>query len=213
LVADALAGAFLVVVVFAAGLAAVVVAAVAAWASALAAACAVSARVDFESAARALPAAVCAPLALTALPAAMRAFAAFTAAALPVDLAMWPALTMAEPPTAALTLRARRDLRRAAAFGWMAPDLAARSRAEIASLRLVATSALSGWTVATVTALATSVFAADRRGCRIARRRSAWRTRFSPDGVRAPCHFRGVLAKVADLRSVSAMSGVTGARA
>ena len=170
-------------------------AAVAATGSAVVAACAVSARVDFERAARALPAAVWAPLALTALPAAMRALAALTAAALPVDLATWPALTTAEPPTAALTLRTRRDLRRAAAFGWIAPALAARSSAEIASLRLVATSPPAGSTVAVVRALATSVFAADRRGCRMARRRSAWRTRFSPDGERAPCHFRGVLAK------------------
>ena len=53
-------------------------------------------------------------------------------------------LTTDAPPTAALTLRARRDLRRAAAFGWIAPALAARSRAEIASLRRVATSALVG---------------------------------------------------------------------
>ncbi len=168
-------------------------------ASVAAAAGAVSARVVFDSAARALPAAVWAPLALTALPAAMRALAALTAAALPVDFATCPPTT-APPPTAALILRARRDLRRAAAFGWIAPAFAARSSAEMASLRLVATSALSGSVVATVTALATSVFAADRRGCRMARRRSAWRTRFSPDGVRAPCHFRGVLAKVADLR-------------
>ena len=108
--------------------------------------------------------------------------------------------TTALPPTAALTLRVRRDLRRAAAFGWIAPAFAARSRAEMASASVAAMSLPSVCVWATVTALATSVFAADRRGCRIACRRSAWRTRFSPDGVRAPCHFRGVLAKVADLR-------------
>jgi hypothetical protein len=156
-----------------------------------------SERVVFDSAARALPAAVCAPLALVALPAAMRALAAFVAAALPVDLATCALVTTAEPPMAALTFLAIRLLRRAAAFGWMAPALAAT-----ASLIVAATSTPSGWAVATVTALATRVFAADRRGCRMACRRSAWRTRFSPDGLRAPCHFRGVLAKVADLRSV-----------
>ena len=70
-------------------------------------------------------------------------------------------------------------------------------------------SALVGSVVAVVSDLATSVFAVDRRGWRMARRRSAWRTRFSPDGVRAPCHFRGVLAKVADLRFVRAFVGVS----
>ena len=160
---------------------------------------AASARVVRDSAARALPAAVWAPFAFEALPAAMRAFAAFAAAALPVLLATCELVTVV-PPTAALTLRTRRDLRRAAAFGWIAPDFAARSRAEIASFSVAATSAPSGCVVATVTALAVSVFAADRRGCRMACRRSAWRTRFSPEGVRAPCHFRGVLAKVQDLR-------------
>ncbi len=164
---------------------------------------AVSERAVFDSAARALPAAVWAPFALTALPAAIRALAALRAAALPVLLATRPPATTCVPSIAALILITRRDLRRAAAFGWMAPALAARSSAEMASLSEVATSALSGCVAATETALATSVFAADRRGCRIACRRSAWRTRFSPDGVRAPCHFRGVLAKVADLRSVS----------
>ena len=159
--------AVVLVAAFAAGLAAALAGAFAgalvvvgaATASVVAAACAVSARVDFDSAARALPAAVWAPLALTALPAAMRALAALTAAALPVDLATWPAVTTDDPPTAALTLRARRDLRRAAAFGWIAPALAARSRAEIASLRRVATSALVGSMVAVVSDLATSVFA------------------------------------------------------
>ena len=158
-------------------------------------------RVVRDSAARALPAAVWAPLALTALPAAMRALAALAAAALPVVFATWPPATTVVPPTAALIFRTRRLLRRAAAFGWMAPVFAARSRAEMASLSATATSLPSVGIVATVTALATRVFAADRRGCRIACRRSAWRTRFSPDGLRAPCHFRGVLAKVRDLRS------------
>ena len=171
--------------------------------SAAAGAGAASERAVFDSAARALPAAVWAPFALTALPAAIRALAALRAAALPVLLATRPPATTWVPSIAALTLITRRDLRRAAAFGWIAPALAARSSAEMASLSEVATSALSGCVAATETALATSVFAADRRGCRIACRRSAWRTRFSPDGVRAPCHFRGVLAKVADLRSVS----------
>ena len=104
-----------------------------------AAAGAVSARVVFDSAARALPAAVCAPFAFVALPAAMRALAAFVAWALDVLFATWPATT-ALPPTAALTLRVRRDLRRAAAFGWIAPAFAARSSAETASASVAAMS-------------------------------------------------------------------------
>ena len=98
-------------------------------------AAAASARAVLLSAARALPAAVWAPLALPALPAAMRALAAFWAAALPVVLATCPPACTWSPPSAALTLRVRRDLRRAAAFGWMAPALAARSRALRASAR------------------------------------------------------------------------------
>ena len=82
-----------------------------------------STRAVFESAARALPAAVWAPLALTALPAATRALAALAAAALPVVLVTRSAVWTWAPPRTALTLRARRDLRRAAAFGWMAPAL------------------------------------------------------------------------------------------
>ena len=41
-------------------------------------------------------------------------------------------------------------------------------------------------------------FAAVRRGARTACRRSACRTRLRPEGFRAPCHFRGVLAKRID---------------
>src|SRR2546426_718247 len=44
-------------------------------------------------------------------------------------------------------------------------------------------------------ALRTMVFAAARRGPRMSWRRSELRTRFSPDGERAPVHLRGVLAK------------------
>ena len=84
-------------------------------------------------AARALPAAVWAPFALPALPAAMRALAALAAAALPVVLTTRPPDCTCSPPSAALTLRVRRDLRRAAAFGWIAPTLAARSSALSAS--------------------------------------------------------------------------------
>src|SRR4029079_8041692 len=98
------------------------------------------------SAARALPAAVCAPFALSAFEAAMRALAAFWAAPLLVVFAAprpWPA---AVPPTAALTFRVRRDLRRAAAFGWIAPAFAARSRALSASASACCGSMLSvGW--------------------------------------------------------------------
>src|SRR5205085_728374 len=76
-----------------------------------------------------------APLALTALLAAIRAFAAFAAAALPVVLADFAADWTCVPPSAALIRMVSRDFRRAAAFGWIAPALAARSRAESASTR------------------------------------------------------------------------------
>jgi hypothetical protein len=85
-------------------------------------------------------------------------------------------------------------LRRAAAFGWIAPALAARSRADRASIRAVV--AVSGSAVAAVlTAFATNVFAALRRGASTSWRRVACRTRLRPDGVRAPDQVRGVLAK------------------
>src|SRR6185437_15442668 len=101
-----------------------------------AAACAAaSARAVLLSAARALPAAVWAPLALPALPAAIRAFAAFCAAALPVVFTTRPPAWTCSPPSAALTFRVSRELRRAAAFGWIAPALAARSSALSASAR------------------------------------------------------------------------------
>ncbi len=118
-------------------------------------AAAAASRAVLLSAARALPAAVCAPLALSALEAAIRALAAFWAAALPVVLTMRPPEATVVPPSAALTLRVRRDLRRAAAFGWMAPTLAARSSALRASMRACAGSIPSvGW-VAAVSAFAT----------------------------------------------------------
>ena len=114
-------------VVFAAGALAAVLAgatsAVAALASAAALAAAASARAVLLSAARALPAAVWAPFALPALPAAMRALAALAAAALPVVLTTRPPVWTCSPPSAALTLRVRRDLRRAAAFGMDGADL------------------------------------------------------------------------------------------
>ena len=109
--------------------------AVVADACAAALAAAASARAVLLRAARALPAAVWAPLALPALPAAMRALAALAAAALPVVFTTRPPDCTCSPPRAALILRVRRDLRRAAAFGWMAPTLAARSRALSASAR------------------------------------------------------------------------------
>ena len=92
-------------------------------------AAAASARAVFETAARALPAAVWAPLALLALPAEMRAFAAFAAWAFEVVFTTRPEVWTATPPVAALNFRVRRDLRRAAALAWIAPVLAARSRA------------------------------------------------------------------------------------
>jgi hypothetical protein len=82
---------------------------------------------------RAFSAAVWAPLALAAREAAMRALVA-RAAALP-PLAFLAAVVTGRPARAALTLRTRRDFLRAAALGWIAPTLAARSRALIASLR------------------------------------------------------------------------------
>ena len=107
------------------------------------------------SAARALPAAVWAPFALSAFEAAMRAFAAFWAAPLLVVFAALRPWPPAAPPTAALTFRVSRDFRRAAAFGWIAPAFAARSRALSASASACCGSMLSvGW-VAAVMAFAT----------------------------------------------------------
>ncbi len=142
-------------------------------------------------AALALPAAVWAPLAFSALPAAMRALAAFAAAAVPVVLVMRAVVCTLSPPRAALTFSARRALRRAAAFGWRAPVFAARSRAEYASARDAVASPSSA-PVAIFRVLVTRVLAFVRRGPLTASRRSAWRTRFLPDGVRAPVQPRGV---------------------
>ena len=58
-------------------------------------------------------------------------------AALPVCFVTRPAVWTCTPPSAALNLIVSRDLRRAAAFGWIAPTLAARSRAERASMSAV----------------------------------------------------------------------------
>src|SRR5438552_14079876 len=98
------------------------------------------------------------------------------------------------PARRSLTLIARRDFRRAAALAWMAPLFAARSRALIASASATCGSRSPGL-VAMSTALRTRVFAAARRGPRTSCRRSELRTRFRPDGERAPVHLRGVLAK------------------
>lgn len=118
-------------------------------------AAAASARADLLSAARALPAAVWAPLALTDFPAAMRALAAFAAAVLPVALVTRPEVAACVPPRAALILIVRRDLRRAAAFGWMAPALAARSSADRASIKATVVASASVGPAATLRALAT----------------------------------------------------------
>src|SRR5206468_6042570 len=129
------------------------------------------ARAVLLRAARALPAAVWAPLALPALPAAMRALAALAAAALPVVLTTRPPACTCSPPRAALTLRVRRDLRRAAAFGWIAPTLAARSSALSASARAATGSMVDpAGSAAATRAFATYVFAAVRRGWR-----TSWR--------------------------------------
>src|SRR5207237_2965353 len=122
-------------------------------------------RDDRVSAARALPAAVWAPFALSALPAAIRAFAAFWAWARLTVFAR-PAAPAALPATP-LMARARRDFRRAAWFGWIAPTFAARSRALIALARASCGSRPSTGVVATARAVLTSVFAAERRGWRI----------------------------------------------
>jgi hypothetical protein len=125
---------------------------------------AASARAVFETAARALPAAVWAPFALFALPSAIRALAAFAAWAYDLVLTTRPEVWTATPPVAALNFRVRRDLRRAAAFGWIAPVFAARSRAAWAAARAMAAVWASLPVVAAVRAFATKVFAAVRRG-------------------------------------------------
>ena len=106
--------------------------------AAAAAFAAASARAVFDSAARALPAAVWAPLALSAFDAAMRLLAALAAWALLVVLVTRVDVWTWAPPVAALNLRVSRDLRRAAAFAWIAPVLAARSSAAWASARAIA---------------------------------------------------------------------------
>ncbi len=155
---------------------------------------AASERAVFERAARAFPAAVCAPFAFAAFDAATRALAALTAAALPVLFVTRVAVCTDSPPRAALTLRVSRDFRRAAAFGWIAPAFAARSSALSAAARASRGSPSACW-VATLSALATNVFAAVRRGLLISVRRSAVRTRLMADGVRAPVQPRGFVAK------------------
>ena len=155
---------------------------------------AASVRAVLLSAARALPAAVWAPFALPALPSAMRVLAAFAAAALPVVLVTLAPVWTWAPPRAAFTLRVRRDLRRAAAFGWIAPAFAARSSALSASAR-ASFGSPSTVPAATRTAFVVSVFAALRRGWLIDVRRSVVRTRFSADGVLAPVQPRGLVAK------------------
>lgn len=154
-----------------------------------------SARADLLRASRAFSAAVWAPFPRLAFAAAIRAFAAFAAAAVPVVFAVRAAVWTTSPARAAFTFLARRDLRRAAAFGWIAPTFAARSRALTASAKAAIGSAPSGFVVAIVRAFLTSVFAALRRGWRMAWRRREARTRLRADGVRAPLHLRGVLAK------------------
>ncbi len=93
----------------------------------------------------------------------MRALAAFAAAAVPVVLVdLAPAWTSA-PPSAAPTIMARRDLRRAAALGWMAPILAALSSAENASASETVASP-SARPVAILSVLETRVLALETRG-------------------------------------------------
>src|SRR6185369_15669230 len=116
---------------------------------------AASARAVFESAVRALPAAVWAPFALSALPAAMRLRAAFAAWALLVCFVTRPEVWTWAPPVAALNFSVRRDLRRAAAFGWIAPAFAARSSAAWATASAAAASAPSPLFVAASSAFAT----------------------------------------------------------
>jgi hypothetical protein len=157
-------------------------------------AAAASARAVLLRAARALPAAVWAPFAFADFPAAMRALAALAAAALPVCFVTRPPAETEDPPRAALTFNVSRDFRRAAAFGWIAPTLAARSSAESASMRAVVVVSASA-VAAVVNAFATCVFAALRRGASTSRRRLVCRTRLRPDGERAPDQVRGVLAK------------------
>ena len=76
------------------------------------------------------------------------------------------------PPRAALIFSISRLLRRLAALGWMAPTLAARSRAESATTRASRVGSVSPVS-AEVRALATYVLAAVRRGWSTARRLAA----------------------------------------
>ena len=107
------------------------------------------------------------------------------AAALPVDFATWPLRVDRRAADGGVDLAGEAPL---AARGGIRVDrarLRGRSRAEIASLRETAMSLPSVRIVAT-SGLRDERLRGGPRGWRIARRRSAWRTRFSPDGVRAP---------------------------
>jgi len=96
---------------------------------------------------------------LFALPSAIRALAAFAAWALDVVFTTRPEVWTATPPVAALNFRVSRDLRRAAAFGWIAPAFAARSRAAWAADSAVEAASASVPFVAATSAVATYVFA------------------------------------------------------
>ena len=130
-------------------------------------AAAASARAVLLNAARALPAAVRARLANVDYAASNPQMPAYEAAFYNVEEVNRLEPVVCVPPSAALTLIVRRDLRRAAAFGWMAPAFAARSSAERASIRALVVASASAPLPATVRAFATNVFAAVRRGPRM----------------------------------------------
>src|SRR5687768_4132865 len=97
----------------------------------------------------------------------MRALASLAAAALPVWRDILDGADIPPPPIAVLTLFIRRLLRRLAALRWMAPLLAARSSAATARWTASWRSAFVApfcASLATLTARATSVLAAARRG-------------------------------------------------
>ncbi len=168
----------------------------------LAAAAAAASRLVRDSAARALPAAVCSPLAFVALPAAMRALAALTAAALLVCRATLPVVTVWAPPRVGVHLEHQAALAPRGRVGMDGADLGRlvqrRDGQDDGCLGLPPAHRSRRPT----RAFLTSVLAAERRGCRISLRRSAWRTRFLPWGERAPVQVREEWAKSISLGCV-----------
>jgi hypothetical protein len=163
---------------------------------------AASARAVFDSAARALPAAVWAPFALSARPAAIRDFGGLLGLGL-ARLLRDPGRRLDVGP-AGRGVELQRQAR-LAARGGVRVDRAGLRRPVERRVGLGEGDCRGLGVVAVVRGgverLRDVVFAAVRRGWRISWRRSACRTRLSPDGVRAPVQVRGVLAKGGPLRN------------